>query len=205
MAESKSTQRPGAVKNQSVVMLSYTDLYALSPTTAGTPAYNTFRTNGAYDPDFTGAGHQPLGFDEMAAFYDEYCVESVSVTAEFGNRSTVYQGVGAILQHVDSTPPSTGTTWLENPTCGYKFCRVASAGGAAIVRMNWQAHKFFGVPKSKLSEVDDAWSLTSNNPDGVHFFSVGFMPFETQTITADVTVKIKMKVRFRKPKALLQS
>lgn len=33
-----------------------------------------FRTNSVYDPNYTGGGHQPLGFDEIAPFYNKYRV-----------------------------------------------------------------------------------------------------------------------------------
>jgi hypothetical protein len=37
---------------------------------------NTFQLNGLYDPDITGAGHQPYGFDQITPFYSVYTVRN---------------------------------------------------------------------------------------------------------------------------------
>lgn len=51
-----------------------------------------FRLNSLYDPNFTGTGHQPLGFDQYAALYNYYRVYKVDVqvrvTARFGSAVT---------------------------------------------------------------------------------------------------------------------
>ena len=38
---------------------------------------NTFRLNGLYDPDTTGVGHQPYGFDQITPFFSSYTVRKV--------------------------------------------------------------------------------------------------------------------------------
>lgn len=40
---------------------------------------NAFSLNSLYDPDITGVGHQPYGFDQVAALYSKYIVHSVDV------------------------------------------------------------------------------------------------------------------------------
>jgi hypothetical protein len=47
----------------------------------GAAATNYFFTaNGLYDPDITGTGHQPMGFDTMMTFYEQYTVVSSAIT-----------------------------------------------------------------------------------------------------------------------------
>ncbi len=40
---------------------------------------NAFSLNSLYDPDVTGVGHQPYGFDQVAALYSKYLVLSCDV------------------------------------------------------------------------------------------------------------------------------
>ncbi len=41
---------------------------------------NTFRLNGLHDPDVTGAGHQPYGYDQITPFYASYTVRRAWAT-----------------------------------------------------------------------------------------------------------------------------
>ncbi len=40
---------------------------------------NAFSLNSLYDPDITGVGHQPYGFDQVAALYSNYLVTAVDI------------------------------------------------------------------------------------------------------------------------------
>lgn len=53
--------------------LIYSDTVTLNPG-AGTLVHHDFRLNSLYDPDLTGTGHQPRGFDQLMAFYQRYRV-----------------------------------------------------------------------------------------------------------------------------------
>lgn len=41
-----------------------------------------FRANGMYDPDSTGTGHQPYGFDTLASLYDHFTVVGSKITVK---------------------------------------------------------------------------------------------------------------------------
>lgn len=46
--------------------------------TGGVPNDYQFRLNSLFDPDFTGTGHQPYGFDQLTAIYSRYRVYAVT-------------------------------------------------------------------------------------------------------------------------------
>jgi len=56
---------------------------------AATNALGTyvFSANGCYDPNVTGVGNQPRGFDQLMALYDHYTVKSAKVSVRFLNQS----------------------------------------------------------------------------------------------------------------------
>lgn len=56
-----------------VARLKYVTQFSINPPTAGVTVHE-FSANGMFDPDITGTGHQPKGFDEWMAIYDHYTV-----------------------------------------------------------------------------------------------------------------------------------
>jgi len=59
----------------------YVTQYVLTaePTTGLTGSEYAISLNGLFDPEFTAVGHQPRGFDQMAAMMKRYCVYKVDV------------------------------------------------------------------------------------------------------------------------------
>jgi hypothetical protein len=78
----------------------------------GALAFQLFRWNSTFDPDFTGTGHQPLYRDTFASLYDQYAVVRARATVKFSNAtaSTWVVGVGT---DDDSTPTTTLDTIAE--------------------------------------------------------------------------------------------
>jgi uncharacterized membrane protein len=48
----------------------------------------SFRLNDLFDPDFTGVGHQPFGFDQIKQFYKRFIVDRCAVEVTFSDPST---------------------------------------------------------------------------------------------------------------------
>lgn len=55
---------------------------ALGATTTVAIQWHDFAANGMYDPDITGVGHQPMGFDQLAAIYQRYRVNACKITVD---------------------------------------------------------------------------------------------------------------------------
>jgi len=65
-----------------VTRLRYNDVVRISTTGLALGSYS-FRMNSLFDPDFTGTGHQPYYFDQLAALYTRYVVVSSKITVEY--------------------------------------------------------------------------------------------------------------------------
>lgn len=78
-------------------LLKYTDVIALDASATSIAAY-VFRANSVYDPDYTGAGHQPMFFDNYASLYQRYKVNYSTIKMTILN-----QRVGNVLNSVTAT------------------------------------------------------------------------------------------------------
>lgn len=54
--------------------LKYVDTFTVTTSAGPGIGYTVMNLNGLYDPDSTGAGHQPMGYDQIAALYNRYRV-----------------------------------------------------------------------------------------------------------------------------------
>lgn len=89
--------------------LSYTHTNLLTTGVGG--IYGTeqvFRLNSLYDLDFSGAGHQPYGYDQVAALYNLYCVRGVKIQMVISDPSADGVVVAASVQPSNSTFAITG-------------------------------------------------------------------------------------------------
>lgn len=77
--------------------LRYCDTISMNPAAANR-VYHAFRCNNIYDPDLTGTGHQPRGFDQMALFYNHYSVVGSKITVRY---------IPTVAKSTNSTP-----SWL---------------------------------------------------------------------------------------------
>lgn len=73
--------RQGAFPAKMLVSMVYGDIIDLDPA-AGGQANHVFRANGLFDPDVTGTGHQPRGFDQWMSAYKNFTVIGSKITAK---------------------------------------------------------------------------------------------------------------------------
>lgn len=70
------------IPNKIAAKLRYSDATTIDPGVLGLGVH-VIMANGCYDPDNTGAGHQPRGFDQYMAMYDHYTVVGSKITVTF--------------------------------------------------------------------------------------------------------------------------
>jgi len=80
--------------------------------TTGAVGSWVFRANDLFDPDFTGTGHQPMGFDQMMVFYNHFAVEKCMIKVQAQNLSSNTCHVAMRLD-ANSTPLTVPDQLLE--------------------------------------------------------------------------------------------
>lgn len=161
---SYSISRSLITADRKFVTLRYNDLRNLS----GIVTNYDYRANSLYDPDSTGVGAQPLGFDQLAALYTRYRVHGCRISVQ-----SVNEGVSANVVVV--APADTSTTIsgiaqaIEAP---YACWRLLPANQRYPTKLSCylSTKKKFGL--KAIDNAEDLASLTTTNPSEQWFFTL---------------------------------
>ncbi len=135
-----------------LVKLKYTAFITIDSGT--TIASHAFRANDMFDPDFTGAGHQPLYFDQYMAAYDHFCVLGSRIKVTFMNVVTtpLIPGMFGVFLDNNSTFSYTGADQVVEGGQRYSHDWKVTSGTGQFntpksCTLNFSAKRFFGVQK----------------------------------------------------------
>ncbi len=174
-----------------IVTLRYVEHFLSLNPGSGAIARHRFSANGLFDPDFSGGGHQPMGFDQWSAWYIRNGVLSAQIEVSY----SVPIGVADVTCYIAQTSlPSDDTinTTLERHAVTSRKC--TAAGGPIVLRNRYNLKR----TTAGASLTDDHYFGTATgNPDNQEFFEVGVLATDgTDTGAIMATVKITYKCRF---------
>jgi len=109
--------------------MKYCDNFATGNITSGSIFTQQFNLNSIWDPDRTGSGHNPMGYLQIAPFYNRYRVMKCKWRATFQPTSDRYYAVVAPLNNLWTT--TTAIAIMEQPRAIIKA--VGYQGGNAVV------------------------------------------------------------------------
>ncbi len=176
---------------------------ALPIAAAGQYSSYRWRPSAAYDIDPTLGSTATVGFNEFAAFYNQYRVTSsaIKVTATAGTAVFPRQLVVVPLNGDPGISPTLGTVveWCNNPYSKVNF--VGSLGTPPkSVSQKMSTEKIFG---SKMVYNDDNFmSLTNNIPNNNWYWAIGISgpvpASSTETWLAQTEISIDIEFFSRK-------
>ena len=157
-----------------MVRLRYCESITLNPGIGGITSH-VFSTNGMYDCNITGAGHQPHGFDQMMVGYDHYTVlgSKIKVTWTPETASEVVPAMFGVFVDDDSTLTYTDAIPLLESKQGVGALPLSGGtgnGNRKVRNRYFSSKKFFG--KKYIAGSADYRGDTSNNPTEQAFFQV---------------------------------
>lgn len=123
--------------------------------------------NSLYDPNNTGGGHQPYGYDQISALYRRYLVRRADIMIEFVNPNADGMVAGVMLQSSGGVGTLAGQsvdTIKEQPTSWTK--PVQNTGSQrAVFKSRVFMSRLEGLNRIQWSaQQDDYGALVSANP-----------------------------------------
>lgn len=176
----------------------YNDKYTLSTGVAGIfGTEQVWRLNSLFDPDFSGVGHQPYGYDVQSNNYKKYMVYSVKV------RFTVFHPTedGVIVAWCASNSQDTvqiggftPTVVCERPNVGYFIMDDDGDNKQTTVEINFDLAGIEGMGRREyLADEDDHGALWTANPASLISFRLAAA---SSNDSENVTVRVRMDMWF---------
>ena len=141
-------------------VLRYSDQIVLDANTSS-PARHHFRGTSVYDPDYTGTGHQPYGFDQYSRLYNHYIVDKAIITIR--NAS---MGVNCVVG-ISLVP--TASSEFNNNTCrerkGTTFMTLPNEGSMKALTSTYNRKSIFTT-----AQDGDLTANVGANPQENYFF-----------------------------------
>lgn len=188
----------------------YVDLDNLD-TTIGSVAITGYGANNPFDPYSSPGGHQPMGWDQMTAYYNHYvCIGSkITVTFSPKNTSASYGPslcCGIFLSD-DLTVPTTAASMIEQGLTKYKvMSRTMTSFRPQTVTHHYSTRKFFNVTDVKDNTARLGANTAASPTELAHFVVwCGSLDAGDDPPEISALIKIEYIVDFSEPKALPQS
>jgi len=211
----KNTRKPRVTKNavinrglaplapRFITKLNYVVNDQSLVSTLGSTGDYQFRLNSLFDPDLTGGGHQPMGFDQITPLYNRYRVFSVSY------RITFYPQAGATFVYYilpnNTNASLTGvapSTVIEQGRCIQKFSNTTHptvfSGHLSLNRLN-------GVTSAVYMADDRYQALSTASPGEEMIMHVMASASAGATSTTRFDLKLQYHAEFFDPHDLNQS
>lgn len=195
--------------NTRVAKLTYCDNISLD---AGvdTLASRRFRCNGLWDPDVALGGHQPYGFDQLAAVFNRYLVLGAKITitpmvnGAGGPGTGQALGIAIKLSDRDTLLSTTPTVIQEQPGYKYKLFSNSAVTGRMSLSMGFSPRKVIG--KKFMWDGQYQGTVGTDPGDQWYWHVIYFSPIPTtQPPEMTFNVRIDYVARFMSPVELNSS
>jgi hypothetical protein len=159
-----------------------------------------FSANGCFDPDITGTGGQPMGFDQAMVFFNHYTVRRSRVRVVFLTNSTNLRATVALSVSGSSTAVSVIENLIENGDCTFQVLEYAGAmGGTATMTRSLDVGKFQDVPEV-MDDPNMRGDAASNPTEQVYYHLSVWNSASAATLSTDFQILIEYDVIFHEPR-----
>lgn len=168
----------------------------------GSPiASHSFRANSLFDPDFTGAGHQPLGFDQIKTMYEEFHVIGCKIKATLYSATT--NGDALLFFIIPSAANNINANFLiasdimEYPAARWTIIKAGDTDGydrniPKTITHQMNVPKFLGKRGGYLASAVDKCTASAN-PTEQCAFIVGIASMNNLTNAQSISFSTEIE------------
>jgi hypothetical protein len=159
--------------------LQYTTSVRVSP---GVVTYQdtVYRLNSPFDPEFSGAGHQPRGWDTLAGLYDRYRVKRCRAVLHARQRAA--HGIQVVLIPSNQSASLINTDYPSEIQRATPSMVTGSSQPTVNLDVTYVNHDILGQTAAQYNANEDTASLTTTNPTEAMFLHVFAFQLDGATV-----------------------
>lgn len=143
-------------------------------TGAGLASNYFFSANGCYDPNVTGTGHQPMGFDQLMLWFEQYTVVASRCRIRCYQTSTSAVVISALSLSPDTTNITDPIRLVENGLIQTKLHSTFSGTDKFVTEheLGCDVARYFGRnqdAKELVTDVTLSGGVAANPTEQVYF------------------------------------
>lgn len=159
---------PTVIADRIRIKLKYNTYVSLAGT-LGVP-FSQIYQNSLNDPDLTGSGQQPLGFDQWSNFYSKYRVNGMAISIQGGNTNSNTPLLFSVYPALTSSLPSTPDAVFSQPYSKTVSVPQASGNSKVTIKNYMSTKKIYGY--TNIDQEDDFTADYNANPVNLWYFIV---------------------------------
>lgn len=165
-----------------------------------------FSANDCYDPNYSGTGHQPRGFDQLMPLYNHFTVLGSKITVRFSNEANSQSVACYLTLQGENTTQTNPIDYMERQDV--KTCTLAPQGGGSTngtLTQTFSAKRFFG-PSRVMDDTSQRGSA-GGSPSERSYYHIGVVALNGSTDISYVpfSVVIDYIVMFHEPNDVASS
>lgn len=185
--------------------LRYSSTFAGACTGGAITSTQVFRANDCFDPDLTGTGHQPMGFDQLVIWYNHFCVVWAKMTIICKNTAAT---VPTVCLRIDGsgTPLTVIDRIVEIGGCVTETLEVKGQYGAnKQLVLAADISKLQGVSRSAITADPTLRGDAATSPTEVTYFHITMWDTSAATGSMECDVILEQIVVFMEPRDVSES
>jgi hypothetical protein len=180
--------------------LKYAEHILVTGTTGGLGLY-VFNASSLYDPNYTGTGHQPRGFDQIMPLYDHFVVLKSTIKVRLVSQTVNSVVMAGVALSSTTTNQGDWDDYAEGPMSQVNSTgNLVTYGNTSVLEfsLHYDAKSFLGVPDPITSNKNQG-TISANPIDNAFYHIFVQDGAESASVNVRALVEIEYHCVFIEP------
>lgn len=179
----------------------YHSINGLAEAAVATGAYYTYSLTDLFDPDKTGVGSQPTGYDQWSQMYSRFRVTATELTLNFVNRAATPCLAGYFV-HTSLAPTSSVQAWPIQRYADGRFIQSNTGGPSTTTfRFSRNIWDLLSLTKDQYMDELDFSQVSGAGPVKTVYLSL-YVVGQGASASVNIDARIKYHVELSDPVSL---